>query len=275
MTGINWGMVYPQPQQNALSGVMQGMQFGRAVAQEREQREARNALAEYAVNPSEAGLAGIAAHAPEFAMQERQRYQSQAAAAQQQQQDQLPIVSRLLNGATAENWQQRLAMAQQYGIDISRVPQQFDPAWVSQTQTLVQAMQEPGGVEALSTAGRQAMDMGYEPGTPQFADVVTQIVTAGLAEPYTGSQGETRLYQPQLRPPQQAQTNAVPPPPNLGNAVDFEAYRGRVATLGAQEAAGWLQRSGFAIRVQSPDQARQLPSGTPIILPDGSEGRVP
>jgi hypothetical protein len=30
-----------------------------------------------------------------------------------------------------------------------------------------------------------------------------------------------------------------------------------------------------AVRVTSPDEARRLPSGTPIILPDGTQGRVP
>jgi hypothetical protein len=34
-------------------------------------------------------------------------------------------------------------------------------------------------------------------------------------------------------------------------------------------------RVGQPVRVGSPDEARRLPSGTPIILPDGTQGRVP
>jgi soluble lytic murein transglycosylase-like protein len=34
-------------------------------------------------------------------------------------------------------------------------------------------------------------------------------------------------------------------------------------------------RAGQPVRVGSPDEARRLPSGTPIILPDGTQGRVP
>lgn len=40
-------------------------------------------------------------------------------------------------------------------------------------------------------------------------------------------------------------------------------------------AGGGQQGRGEPVRVRSPAEARQLPSGTPIILPDGSPGRVP
>jgi hypothetical protein len=59
-------------------------------------------------------------------------------------------------------------------------------------------MQSPQGQEALSTAVKQAQDAGLAPGTPEFVAAVQQIITAGLAQPYMGSQGETRLYQPNV-----------------------------------------------------------------------------
>jgi len=37
----------------------------------------------------------------------------------------------------------------------------------------------------------------------------------------------------------------------------------------------WLQDNRVQIRVSTPQEASALPSGTPIILPDGTEGRVP
>jgi len=39
--------------------------------------------------------------------------------------------------------------------------------------------------------------------------------------------------------------------------------------------AGWLQRNGLKVKVTTPQEARTLPPGTTIILPDGSEGVVP
>lgn len=58
-------------------------------------------------------------------------------------------------------------------------------------------LQTPEGEKALSTAGKQAVDMGYEPGTPEYAKVVRDIWTAGEAKPYVVG-GETRLYQPKI-----------------------------------------------------------------------------
>jgi hypothetical protein len=40
-------------------------------------------------------------------------------------------------------------------------------------------------------------------------------------------------------------------------------------------AAAAAPRAAQPVRVGSPDEARRLPSGTPIILPDGTQGRVP
>jgi hypothetical protein len=47
-----------------------------------------------------------------------------------------------------------------------------------------------------------------------------------------------------------------------------QRMREQDARRGGQPAQG-------AVRVTSPDEARKLPSGTPIILPDGTQGRVP
>lgn len=63
--------------QNALA---QGWQMGSAVREQREQEAQRNALAEYATNPTQEGLAAIAPYNPQFAIQERQRYEQEAQA---------------------------------------------------------------------------------------------------------------------------------------------------------------------------------------------------
>lgn len=48
-----------------------------------------------------------------------------------------------------------------------------------------------------------------------------------------------------------------------------------VASRGAGYGGTPQAQGPSPVRVNSPDEARRLPSGTPIILPDGSEGRVP
>lgn len=63
-----------------------------------------------------------------------------------------------------------------------------------------------------------------------------------------------------------------------GQTMTFEQFQGIAQNLSPQAAARQIQRlvqGGVVFRVSTPDQARQLPSGTPIHLPDGSIGRVP
>ena len=50
----------------------------------------------------------------------------------------------------------------------------------------------------------------------------------------------------------------------------------RAASQSLKNATGdWLRRNGMRVKVTTPQEARTLPSGTVIILPDGSEGVVP
>lgn len=57
--------------------------------------------------------------------------------------------------------------------------------------------------------------------------------------------------------------------------ITAEMYRGAVNGLGDQGAADWIKRNGLVISVTTPQEARSLPSGTRIRLPDGTEGVVP
>jgi len=58
---------------------------------------------------------------------------------------------------------------------------------------------------------------------------------------------------------------------NFGLGIKFDAFGNRDP---AQSPASAARPSG-PVRVKSPDEARKLPSGTRILLPDGSEGVVP
>lgn len=221
-------------------GSVAGNIFGafQAGQQARQETQYRNALGDYAMNPSEQGLAAIAPHDPQFVMGERQRMAQAEQQHVQQQQQQLPMMAKLLDHATDEaSYAQALQMAQRYGLDVSGAPPQFDPQWVQETKQLVAAVQTPQGIEALSAAGKIAADMGLKPGTPQFNAAVHDIFIAQEAKPYTGAGGETRLYTPQIGGPGQMQGAPVAPPPEAiaelrqspGTAAHFDEIFGQGA----------------------------------------------
>jgi len=198
---VNWNA--PGPQNNALSYFQLGAQMGDRLRVRKEQREdrqreqeGRNALAAYATNPNDEGFAAAVQYDPRSAFAVRADVRQSQADERTQMQQRMKQVSRLFQGVTPENYGQRVAIASEMGLDVSGVPQQYDPAWVERQGQIFNFMAERP--EAASNAGKQAMDMGYQPGTPQFNEVVQKIIEAGLAQPYMGSGGETRLYTPQL-----------------------------------------------------------------------------
>lgn len=93
----------------------------------------------------------------------------------------------------------------------------------------------------------------------------------------SGPLGTSYIPALQVSPMVAAASAAAPPqavsdaPSNVMTADQFKAG---AQALGAG-AADWAKRNGIAVRVRSPQEARSLPSGTPIILPDGSPGVVP
>jgi hypothetical protein len=67
------------------------------------------------------------------------------------------------------------------------------------------------------------------------------------------------------------------PQPGDSPATIADKARARsIAVEGMKRAAGpGYKNLGAPVRVSSPDEARRLPKGTPIMLPDGTVGRVP
>jgi len=176
--------------------------------QEAQAQRGQNALAQYAVNPTPESLNGLAQYDPQFVMQTKQaqaqQAQQQQAAQQTKQRQDLPVIGRLLDHAVDEpSYQQALAIGHRYGLDVSQAPPNYDPQWIGGLKQMVQALQTPQGQEALSTAGKQAVDMGYQPGTPEFTQAVHDIFVAGESKPYVVG-GETRLYTPKIGGPGQA-----------------------------------------------------------------------
>ena len=110
----------------------------------------------------------------------------------------LQKVGQLLEGVSDEaTYQQTLSMAQQNGIDISRVPKNYDPQWVEGQKGFIKKLQDPKAQEALSTAGKIAVDMGFKPGTTEHAQKTIEVWQSSEAKPYVVG-GETRLYRPSL-----------------------------------------------------------------------------
>lgn len=191
---INWGLAQGGGFQNALA---MGMQMGAQAREAKERKEYRNALAQYDPNNPET-IKPIMEVDPRTGLHLQQQAQRAQAQQTEQRRADLPMMTRLLEHAAQgpEQWQQARGLAQQYGIDVSGLPEQFDPEWAqSQAQTM-KLLATPEGQEALSTAGKQAVDMGFQPGTPDFQAKVTEIWQQNGAIPYTDSEGATRLYIP-------------------------------------------------------------------------------
>jgi hypothetical protein len=179
---VNWGLAGNG--NNALQMFGVGAQMGQNLVDRREAREDRNALLQMRQQEMDARAA------ERVAIQQRQQREDKRA--------DLPFLTRLLDSATDEaTYQNARAVAQEYDVDIAGAPETFgDGSWVAQQRQVLRTLQTPRGQEALSTAGKQAVDAGLQPGTPEFTAAVRQIITAGMAQPYMGSQGETRLYTP-------------------------------------------------------------------------------
>lgn len=135
---------------------------------------------------------------PELAMRIQERERRDVQASQEQRRADLPLIGRLLDNSTDEaSYQQSRQIAGEYGIDVSQLPPNFDAAWVDQQRKTIKMLSDPKAQEALSTAGKIAVDMGLKPGTPEFNAKVGEIWIAGEAKPYVVG-GETRLYTPKI-----------------------------------------------------------------------------
>lgn len=208
MTNPNWGLLNRDGGfQNALS---QGYQMGSALKQRREEKELNNALAAYdPANPE--SWRDVAKVDPRTGIQLRGQQQQAQAQQMEQRRADMPMLAKLLETATDEaSWQRNRQIAQQYGIDISSAPQQFDPAWRDQQLMTLKAISTPEGMEALSSAGKVAADMGFKPGTPEYNDMVRQVWTESQSKPYVVG-GETRLYTPRMGA--QAKAQIIPQKP--------------------------------------------------------------
>lgn len=244
MVQINWGLLGNG--NNALQMFDVGRKMGQDMRERRKEEERRGVLSDIykAQYPGQlpgpgGGIGGgvieqreldaardlygkLADIDPEAAFRMQGQRAQQTRQAQEQRRADLPLITRLVETSTDEaTYQRNRAVAQEYGIDTSTLPPQFDPAWRDQQLMTLKALQDPSKAEALSTAGKQAVDMGYKPGTPEFNKMVQDIWTAGESKPYVVG-GETRLYTPKLGGQGQAVGSSALQPGHVEDGYRFK-----------------------------------------------------
>jgi hypothetical protein len=171
-----WGPGAAGGFQNALST---GLQLGQMARQQKQQ----NALMQQ--------------RQAQIDLQGRQFEAEQGQRAADARRADLPTVIRLLETSTDEQtYQRNLGLAGRFGIDTSQLPQTFDPAWRDNELKSMKAIATPEGQAVLSASGKQAADEGLTPGTPEFQARAREVWEQSGAIPYTGENGETRLYVP-------------------------------------------------------------------------------
>lgn len=277
---INWGLAYGNGAQNALA---QGLQIGQMARQRQEQRQERNALAAYAKDPSEANFAGLADVRPDIAIQQRQQMEARQAESQMG-----DLTRRAVGGDEAalnelaalnfDRWQsidtnQKKAASEQAtvlgnaALDVLNLPpeqrsarimgyaQQFNNPEIAQIAQLPAAQQEQALRAAVAESGMVQRLIEME--RPSY-----------MAIPAGGTLVNTRSPQ--------AVTQFAR---DYGNQVmTYDQYAAMVRELSPAAARRQVERlsqAGVRFSVSTPEEARQLPSGTQIILPDGSAGVVP
>lgn len=179
MTGVNWNLAAQNTGMNAL---MQGVQFGQQMANQREQREYRNALMEQRQG--------------QLAFQQQQAQAKAQADAQKQRQEQMGTFRQLLTQA-GDNPQQAFAAAQQLGIDLSSIPQpgtpEFEP-WRQQQLFILDALDKEG--DNLPGLAREVMlalpEDQRDPNGAQFRSAFTAALENKYAAEYVDPQGNTR-----------------------------------------------------------------------------------
>ncbi len=92
-------------------------------------------------------------------------------------------------------------------------------------------------------------------------------------------QGTYRMQDPAMGGQMPAQQPVPMAPKSVAetgqNVFRVDQYQAAVQQLGPVAAVDFAKRNGFKIQVTTPQEAEGLPSGTPILLPDGTEGEVP
>jgi hypothetical protein len=175
----DFNMLFQAP--NAGQAFAQAFQQGQ---QQRREGDARNALATLVQNPGdEQALGSLARIDPETAMAFRkQQIDSQKALIAQHQDNIIrgAQILRQFNPKDQASYTQALAAAQAAGIDVSEVPQQYDPQYVQGIVNIADALKPQNDVQMIPfTPGGGVVK--YDKATGQVTPVVVPNVGGAAA----------------------------------------------------------------------------------------------
>ena len=204
---------------NIGNALMQGYQQGR---QQRRERDLDNALTQYALNPgAEESMAGIIKADPRLGIQ-LQRQQQEAAMKQlEAKRDQIKLGAQIIGALKPQDeasWQRALAVAQQAGIDLTEVPQQYNPEYVQGLISINQALNPEKNTDTTNMREYAiAQSQGFK---GSFLDFL-----GAKQGPMGFSNGDgtyTIVPRQMLGQPQTQQASAPPVPPPPGFVIDEE-----------------------------------------------------
>jgi hypothetical protein len=165
---------------NALNSLMQGVEFGSAMRQQKQRQDRENAMDEayrgiYAGDPT--AVDRLAQTDPRLAISFRQDQQAQQQAQQKSDRDRLAQAADLLDNSTDEvSYQRNLGVARQLGLDVSSAPPNFNPEFIATQSAIAKAVL--GNDPELPLIGQEVVLRGFQPGTPEFQQEIGRILKA-------------------------------------------------------------------------------------------------
>lgn len=187
---INWGMAGQN--NNALAYFQMGQQLGQQVID----KKVNNAAARFMQGDQNA-IADVAKYDAGMGMQLQQRQAALEEAKRKRQQEEvlarrtrLTETAKLFEGVTPENYGQRLAVAQQLGIDTSSAPQAYDPTWVQQNAQIMRfAADNP---DKLPMIAQEFQAAGIDLNTPQGKQALLNAIAGKYGTDYADESGNIR-----------------------------------------------------------------------------------
>jgi hypothetical protein len=207
MSGVNWALGVPQtnPGEAFTSAFEKGMAA-------RKQAAVEAAMGALAGNPDDPNaLANLAKVDPRSAMQYRGEMERRQAAKLEAHRDNImrgaQVIRQLQPGDDA-SWQQALETARGIGIDVSQVPQHFDPQYVKGLMGVADAFAPQKGNDA-PTSYEEYQRAQSDPNYAKFLEEKRGPIVAN-----NGDGTFTIIPRSQAAPnPAPQQPGAVPPPP--------------------------------------------------------------
>jgi hypothetical protein len=234
---MSWGPGATGGFQNALST---GLQLGQMVRQQKQE----NALMQQ--------------RQQQIDLQRRQFEADQAAAAEKAQREanerklaQLPKVVGLLETVNDETSFQRARQiaGQEFGFDLSNVPQNYDPNWMAENLPVLKVLSDPAQKDQLD---RDLDRLGFPVGSEGREGAARELILFKYGKPVTTADGRAAIEMPIISMPgqggQQQATIENTPPPQLGAngmpaVLTREQYQAVEQSLGVAETAEWAMRN--------------------------------